>query len=90
MVAYIYIQEWRQEDLEFGAASTAYFRAALTFLMNPYFKKLREKNQFDELQSMLWWFKYAWPMRNGTIRRCGLVSLGVALLEEVHHCGVRL
>jgi hypothetical protein len=25
--------------------------------------------------------------RNGTIRRCGLVGVGVALLEEVCHCG---
>ena len=24
---------------------------------------------------------------SGTIRRCGLVGVGVALLEEVHHCG---
>ena len=25
---------------------------------------------------------------SGTIRRCGLVGVGVALLEEVCHCGV--
>ena len=25
---------------------------------------------------------------NGTIRRCGLVGVGVVLLEEVCHCGV--
>ena len=25
--------------------------------------------------------------RSGTIRRCGLVEVGVALLEEVYHCG---
>jgi hypothetical protein len=24
---------------------------------------------------------------SGTIRRCGLVAIGVALLEEVCHCG---
>jgi hypothetical protein len=24
---------------------------------------------------------------NGTIKRCGLVEVGVALLEEVCHCG---
>ena len=24
---------------------------------------------------------------NGTIRRCGLVGVGVVLLEEVCHCG---
>lgn len=23
---------------------------------------------------------------SGTIRRCGLVEVGVALMEEVHHC----
>jgi hypothetical protein len=26
-------------------------------------------------------------MGNGTIRMCGLVGVGVALLEEVQHCG---
>jgi hypothetical protein len=31
---------------------------------------------------IVWWFGYAWP-----IRRCGFVGVGVALLEEVHHCG---
>jgi hypothetical protein len=29
----------------------------------------------------------AWPIENGTIRRCGLFGVGVALLEEVCHCG---
>ena len=24
---------------------------------------------------------------SGTIRRCGLVGVGVALLKEVYHCG---
>jgi hypothetical protein len=27
---------------------------------------------------------------SGTVRRCGLVGVGVALLEEVCHCGCRL
>jgi hypothetical protein len=27
---------------------------------------------------------------NGIIRRCGLVEVGVAFLEEVYHCGVGL
>ena len=31
--------------------------------------------------------EYAWPMRGGTIRRCGLVGVGMALLEEIGHCG---
>lgn len=35
---------------------------------------------------LLWWFKYACPMGNATIRRCGLFGVGVALVEEVHHC----
>jgi hypothetical protein len=35
----------------------------------------------------LWWFKYAWPIESDTIRRCGLVGIGVALLKEVSHCG---
>jgi hypothetical protein len=30
----------------------------------------------------LWWFEYAWPMGSGTLRRCGLVGVGLALLEE--------
>jgi hypothetical protein len=29
---------------------------------------------------------YACPMGSGTIRRCGFVGIGVALLEEVCHC----
>jgi hypothetical protein len=33
----------------------------------------------------VWWFEYAWPMRSDTIKRCGIVGIGVALLEEVHH-----
>ena len=28
----------------------------------------------------------AWPMGSGSIRRCGL-GVGVALLEELCHCG---
>ena len=31
----------------------------------------------------------AWPPRNGTFRRCGLVGIGVDLLEEMCHCGGR-
>ena len=27
------------------------------------------------------------PIGAGTIKRCGLVGIGVALLEEVYHCG---
>ena len=27
-----------------------------------------------------------WPTGSGMVRRCGLVRVGVALLEEVHHC----
>lgn len=30
-----------------------------------------------------WWFEYAWPMGSDTIRRCGIIGEGVALLEEV-------
>jgi hypothetical protein len=33
----------------------------------------------------LWWFEYACP-RSGSIRRCDLVGVGVAFLEEVCHC----
>ena len=29
----------------------------------------------------------AWPIGSGTTRRCGSVGVGVALLEEVCHCG---
>ena len=29
----------------------------------------------------------AWPIGSGTIRRCGLVGVGVTLLQEVCHCG---
>jgi hypothetical protein len=29
----------------------------------------------------------AWPTGSGTIKRCDLLEGGVALLEEVHHCG---
>ena len=34
---------------------------------------------------LVWWFEYACPMGSGTVRRYGLVGVGVALLEEVHH-----
>lgn len=29
------------------------------------------------------WFEYAWLKVNGTVRRCVLVRIGVALMEEV-------
>jgi hypothetical protein len=32
----------------------------------------------------------AWPLRSGTVRRCGYARVGVAMLEEVCHCGSRL
>jgi hypothetical protein len=32
----------------------------------------------------------AWPIGSGTILKCDLVGVGVALLEEVCHCGGRL
>jgi hypothetical protein len=35
----------------------------------------------------MWWFEYAWLMESGTIRRCGLVEVGVALWQGVCHCG---
>ena len=31
-----------------------------------------------------------WPIGNSTIRKCGLVRVGVALLEEICYCGVEL
>jgi len=31
-----------------------------------------------------------WPIQSGTIRRCGQVGVGVALLKEVCHCGGEL
>ena len=37
------------------------------------------------LQQGLWWFEYAWSMESGTIRICGFVGVGVALLREVCH-----
>ena len=30
----------------------------------------------------------AWPIKNSTIRRCNLVGVSLAFLEEVCHCGV--
>jgi hypothetical protein len=32
----------------------------------------------------------AWSIGSGSIRRCGLIRVGVALLEEVFQCGSRL
>ena len=29
---------------------------------------------------------HAWPIGSGTIRKCGLIGVGMALLEEVCHC----
>ena len=34
----------------------------------------------------MWWIECAWPMGTGTIRRYGLVGIGVVLLEKVCHC----
>jgi hypothetical protein len=31
----------------------------------------------------------AWPIEDDTVRRCGLIGIGVALLEEVCPCGLR-
>ena len=46
----------------------------------------------EQFQHLLWWFEYAWarewhyeevwPCWSG----CGLIGVGVALLEEVCHC----
>ena len=33
-------------------------------------------------EQSLWWFECARPMESDSIRRCGLVGMGVALLEE--------
>ena len=38
-------------------------------------------------ENALWWFEYPCLEGNGTIRRCVLVEIGVALLKEVCHCG---
>lgn len=35
------------------------------------------------LSLVLWWFQYAWPIVGRIIRQCGLVGMGVTLLEEV-------
>jgi hypothetical protein len=32
----------------------------------------------------------AWPMGSGTIKMCGLLEVGVALLKGMCHCGERL
>jgi hypothetical protein len=32
----------------------------------------------------------AWPTGSATISRCGLVEVGVALLEKVYHCEFEL
>lgn len=33
------------------------------------------------------WFEFAWPMESAIIRRYDLVQIGMALLNEVYHCG---
>ena len=38
----------------------------------------------------VWWFENTWLMGNGTIRRCGLIGVGVALLEKFVTVGVDL
>jgi hypothetical protein len=38
----------------------------------------------------MWWFEYAWPMGNGSIRRGSFVGRGVALLEEVYQQALRV
>ena len=39
----------------------------------------------------MWWIEENTPQREWhSIRRCGLLVLGVVLLEEVCHCGGRL
>jgi hypothetical protein len=30
---------------------------------------------------MVLWFEYGWPMESVTVRRCGLIGVGMALLE---------
>ena len=35
----------------------------------------------------MWWIEENTPKGSGTTRRCGLLVLGVVLLEEVCHCG---
>jgi hypothetical protein len=42
----------------------------------------KQKHSFS-----VWCLEYDWPRGSGTIRRCGLIGGGVALLEEVCHCG---
>jgi hypothetical protein len=37
----------------------------------------------SEKISMLWWFKYSWLMGSGIVGRCGLVGIGVVLLEKL-------
>jgi hypothetical protein len=36
-----------------------------------------------------WWFGY-WAIGSGAIKRCCLVGIDVALLEELHYCGGRV
>jgi hypothetical protein len=43
-------------------------------------------NFYLESGWMMWWSEDAWPMGSGTIRKCGNVGVGVALLEDLCHC----
>ena len=39
------------------------------------------------ISGVLWWFEYAWTRASSTIRRCELVGIYVALLEEcIYKC----
>lgn len=54
--------------------------------MNTICTSSTERTGWTRFCMLLWWFEYTWPKGSGTIRMCGLVVVGVALLEEVHHC----
>ena len=42
------------------------------------------------MEDLLWWVEYAWPMGSDTIRRHGLVGVGVVLLEGAWPCRRRI
>jgi hypothetical protein len=49
------------------------------------------------MKRVSWWFEQvwsshscAWPIGSGTVKRCSLVEVGMALLEEVCYCALRL
>ena len=46
-------------------------------------KQLQQEWKGSELKGA-WWLEYAWS------RKCGLVEVGVALLEKVCHCRLGL